>query len=119
MKFAFVVTNLAGGGAEKALLTLGSQLARRDHEVHLVLLEDHVDHVPPAGIRLHALTRRGRRLRKGVTLAEGDTLRLELRSGDRCTFVGYYQSATNLETEPWMRNEIISAFIEGECREGP
>ena len=66
MKFAFIVTNLAGGGAEKALLTLGSQLAGRNHEVHMVLLEHHVDHPPPAEIRLHALTRRGRRLLKGA-----------------------------------------------------
>jgi glycosyltransferase involved in cell wall biosynthesis len=66
VKFAFIVTNLAGGGAEKALLTLGSQLARRGHEVHLVLLEHHVDHPPPAEIRIHALTQRGRRLLKGA-----------------------------------------------------
>ncbi len=78
----------------------------------LAELEDEITFVESLAIN-------GRRLRKGVTLAKGDTLRLELRSGDRCTFVGYYQSATNLETEPWMRNEIISAFIEGECREGP
>lgn len=66
MNFAFIVTNLAGGGAEKALLKLGSQLAGRGHEVHLVLLEDHVEHPAPADIRLHALTRRGRRMRKGA-----------------------------------------------------
>jgi len=66
VKFAFIVTNLAGGGAEKALLTLGSRLAGRDHEVHLVLLEHHVDYLPPAEIRLHALTQRGRRLLKGA-----------------------------------------------------
>lgn len=66
MKFAFIVTNLAGGGAEKSLLKLGAQLVRRGHEVHLILLEDHVSHAVPAEIRLHALTRSGRRMRKGA-----------------------------------------------------
>lgn len=66
MKFAFITTNLAGGGAEKALLKLGAELAGRGHEIHLVLLEHHVEHLLPAGIRLHALTRRGRRLLKGA-----------------------------------------------------
>jgi len=66
VKFAFIVTNLAGGGAEKAVLKLGAELAGRGHEVHLVLLEHHVEHPAPAGIRLHALTRSGRRLRKGA-----------------------------------------------------
>ncbi|MGB5080857.1 MAG: glycosyltransferase [Burkholderiales bacterium] len=66
MKFAFIVTNLAGGGAEKALLKLGRELARRGNEVHLVLLEDHVEHSVPAEIRLHALARGGRRMRKGA-----------------------------------------------------
>src|SRR5438094_3549322 len=66
VKFAFIVTNLAGGGAEKTVLKLGSALAGRGHEVHLVLLEHHVEHAVPAGIRLHALTSRGRRLLKGA-----------------------------------------------------
>jgi glycosyltransferase involved in cell wall biosynthesis len=66
VKFAFIVTNLAGGGAEKALLKLGSHLTGRGHEVHLVLLEDRVEHPAPAHIRLHALTRRGHRMRKGA-----------------------------------------------------
>lgn len=66
MKFAFVTTNLAGGGAEKALLKLGANLGGRGHEVHLVLLEHHVEHLPPPGIHVHTLTRPGCRLRKGV-----------------------------------------------------
>ncbi len=66
MKFAFIVTNLAGGGAEKAVLKLGEGLAARGHEFHLVLLEAIVQHAPPASLRMHALTRAGRRLMKGV-----------------------------------------------------
>ncbi len=89
MKFAFIVTNLAGGGAEKAVLKLGSALAGRGHEVHLVLLEHHVEHAVPAGIRLHALTRRGRRLLKGALGKLIAVLRLRWlisSLGGRCAF---------------------------------
>ena len=66
MKFAFVVTNLAGGGAEKVVLKLGAGLAARGHDVHLVLLEHLVEHAIPEGIVVHALTRPGRPLSKGM-----------------------------------------------------
>jgi len=66
MRFAFVVTNLAGGGAEKSILKLAAALAQRRHDVHLVLLEHRIEHTVPADIRVHALTRPGRRLHKGV-----------------------------------------------------
>ncbi len=66
MRFAFVVTNLVVGGAEKAVLKLAAGLAGRGHEVYLVLLEHLVDHIIPSNISVHALTRPGRRLSKGV-----------------------------------------------------
>lgn len=66
MKFGFVVTNLAGGGAEKALLKLGALLAARGHEVHLLLLEHRVEHAVPSGVALHALTAPGRSRSKGM-----------------------------------------------------
>lgn len=56
MKFAFVVTNLAGGGAEKAILKLAAALTARGHETEVVLLERHADHVVPAGVAVHVLT---------------------------------------------------------------
>jgi len=61
----------------------------------------------------------GRRLHRDVTLTKGDTLRVEVRAGDRCSFIGYYQSATNRRTDPWMRNMVIGAFVDGACRKGP
>ena len=60
MKFALLTTNLAGGGAEKALAKIGSGLAGRGHEVDFIVCEDaelHAGHhAPPAGCRFHALT---------------------------------------------------------------
>jgi glycosyltransferase involved in cell wall biosynthesis len=66
MKFAFVLPNAAGGGAEKAVLKVGAALAARGHEVHLILLEDVIDHAIPAGLQLHALTAPGERRGKGI-----------------------------------------------------
>ncbi|CAB1370370.1 glycosyltransferase [Denitratisoma oestradiolicum] len=55
MRFAFVVTNLAGGGAEKAVAKLAAALVARGHEARLVLLENHIEHRPPAGVHLEVL----------------------------------------------------------------
>ncbi|MBF0138192.1 MAG: glycosyltransferase [Magnetococcus sp. DMHC-1] len=65
MRFALIVTNLAGGGAEKALLNLGAALVRHGHRVHMVLLEEKRDHVVPAEVTLSVLSRPGKRLSKG------------------------------------------------------
>lgn len=65
MKFALITTNLRGGGAEKAMSKLAALLAGRGHEAHLVLLEHLVEHAPPAGARLSALTRPGQAASKG------------------------------------------------------
>lgn len=62
MKFLFVVTNLAGGGAEKALLKLSSGLLGRGHQVCLMLLEDRRSYAVPEELRLLVL---GRRLHRG------------------------------------------------------
>jgi glycosyltransferase involved in cell wall biosynthesis len=48
-------TNLAGGGAEKALAKIGSGLAARGHEVDFVVCEDGGKYAAPAGCRFHAL----------------------------------------------------------------
>jgi glycosyltransferase involved in cell wall biosynthesis len=66
MRFAFVLPNASGGGAEKAVLNLGDTLARRGHRVDLMLLEQLVDHVIPGGVTLHALVAPGRRLSRGI-----------------------------------------------------
>ena len=66
MKIGFVVTNLAGGGAEKVVLKLGAALGDRGHAVHLVLLEHLVEHAVPANVSLYALTRPGKSRMKGI-----------------------------------------------------
>ena len=66
MKFALFTTNLAGGGAEKALAKIASGLAARGHEVDFIVCEDAGNHAgnhagnyaPPAGCRFHALAAR-------------------------------------------------------------
>lgn len=58
MKFALFTTNLAGGGAEKALAKIGGGLAARGHEVEFIVCEERGDHAPPPGCRFHPLTRR-------------------------------------------------------------
>ncbi|MCX7157214.1 MAG: glycosyltransferase [Rhodocyclales bacterium] len=58
MKFALLTTNLAGGGAEKALAKIASGLAARGHEVHFIVCEDAGKYAPPAGCGFHALATR-------------------------------------------------------------
>lgn len=52
LRFALVVTDLAGGGAEKAMLKIAALLRGRGHEVDLVLLEDRREHAVPEGVIL-------------------------------------------------------------------
>jgi glycosyltransferase involved in cell wall biosynthesis len=62
MKFALFTTNLAGGGAEKALAKIASGLVGRGHEVDFIVCEDAGRHAgnyaPPAGCGFHALSAR-------------------------------------------------------------
>jgi glycosyltransferase involved in cell wall biosynthesis len=62
MRFALFTTNLAGGGAEKALAKIASGLAGHGHEVDFIVCEDAglhaANHPPPVGCRFHALTER-------------------------------------------------------------
>ncbi|MBL8473233.1 MAG: glycosyltransferase [Rhodocyclaceae bacterium] len=60
MHFALVLTNLSGGGAEKAMLKMAALLAGRGHAVDVVLLEDRREHAPPPGVRLRALVPAGK-----------------------------------------------------------
>lgn len=55
MNLVLFTTNLASGGAEKALAKIGSGLAARGHEVDFVVCEDGGKYAPPAGCRFHAL----------------------------------------------------------------
>jgi glycosyltransferase involved in cell wall biosynthesis len=65
MRFGFIVTNLAGGGAEKAVLNIAAGLAERGHRAELIALEHVIVHALPAAIGFHALTRDGQRISKG------------------------------------------------------
>ena len=61
MNFVLFTTNLAGGGAEKALAKIAGGLAGRGHEVNFIVCEDAGDdaanYAPPAGCRFHALAK--------------------------------------------------------------
>lgn len=58
MNLVLFTTNLAGGGAEKALAKIGSGLAGRGHEVEFIVCEDQGAYPLPAGCRFHSLTTR-------------------------------------------------------------
>ena len=58
MRFALFTTNLAGGGAEKALAKIADGLTARGHEVEFIVCEDAGRHAPPAGCRFTALSAR-------------------------------------------------------------
>lgn len=65
LKVAFVTTNLAGGGAEKALLNLAGGLVHRGHAATVILLENRVQHAIPAGVAVVALSADKQRVAKG------------------------------------------------------
>lgn len=46
MKLLFVTHTLRGGGAERVMATIASELARRDHNVHVLTLQDKPDFYP-------------------------------------------------------------------------
>lgn len=55
MQFLFVLPNLAGGGAEKAVLKTGLALAKRGALVNVVLLEDRIDYPVDPAITIRTL----------------------------------------------------------------
>lgn len=61
LKIGLIITNLRGGGAEKAILKLAKLLGERGVEVHLVLLEDIIEYPTVGPFKLHIL----RAARKG------------------------------------------------------
>jgi glycosyltransferase involved in cell wall biosynthesis len=65
VNFALIVTNLAGGGAERAMLNLAALLAGRGHGVDLILLERVIEHAVPENVSLHIVTPADSRLRHG------------------------------------------------------
>lgn len=65
MRIGFVVTNLAGGGAEKAVLKIAAALAARGHRSDVILLESVILHAVPPQVQLHASTPAGRTISTG------------------------------------------------------
>jgi len=61
LKFAFITTNLRGGGAEKAVLNLASLLASRGHAAQVWLLEERIEHAIPEGVTVHSLNASARK----------------------------------------------------------
>jgi glycosyltransferase involved in cell wall biosynthesis len=61
---ALVVTNLAGGGAERSLLRLAAALMKRGHAVRMILLEDRIEHAVPPGLQIDVLHSHGGALGK-------------------------------------------------------
>jgi len=55
MYFAFILPNLAGGGAEKAILKTAAALLERDHQVALFLLERRASYAQDPRITVHVL----------------------------------------------------------------
>lgn len=65
MKFAFIITNLSGGGAEKAILKTAHALFEHGHNVSIITLENRVDYDLPLGIHWHSIVQAGKPMRKG------------------------------------------------------
>ncbi len=65
LRFCLVVTNLAGGGAEKAMIKLADLLQQRGHQASLVLLEPRVEHALPAGVAWSSVVPPGGHASKG------------------------------------------------------
>lgn len=65
MRVLFVLSNLRGGGAERAVINLASGLSGRGHESHIILLEQISDYSVPATVKLHALTGPDERMSSG------------------------------------------------------
>jgi glycosyltransferase involved in cell wall biosynthesis len=65
LNFALIVTSLAGGGAERAMLNIAALLAGRGHGVDLILLENVIEHAVPDGVSLHVATPSGGKLGHG------------------------------------------------------
>ncbi|MBT4764696.1 glycosyltransferase [Candidatus Woesearchaeota archaeon] len=56
MNFKFVITNLAGGGAEKVMLILAKGLVNRGNKVEVILLENIIQHKVPDNVKVTKLS---------------------------------------------------------------
>lgn len=56
MKIALIITNLQGGGAEKAIINLAKLLEERGHSVCIITFENRCDYTIPQGVQWDVLT---------------------------------------------------------------
>ena len=56
-KIAFLVSTLAGGGAQRFVVNLASEFANKGHEVHIFLQKNEVVYQLPDNISIHSLTK--------------------------------------------------------------
>jgi glycosyltransferase involved in cell wall biosynthesis len=59
LRIGFLLTELAGGGAERSMLSIIGLLDRARFAPQLILFEPRIEHEQPEGIPLHVLSRRG------------------------------------------------------------
>jgi glycosyltransferase involved in cell wall biosynthesis len=89
MKFALLVTNLSGGGAEGAMLRMARALRARSHRAVLILIERHIQHALAPGLEVHCLSERASKGALGTWLAARRLRRLyrSLDLGEDCVSI--------------------------------
>lgn len=65
MRFAFVITNLNGGGAEKAIMNIARHLVLVGHEVRILVFEELTDYFLPDELSIEFLYPEKREISKG------------------------------------------------------
>lgn len=58
MNFCFILTDLSGGGAEKAILNLSKSLIKKDHNVDIIIFRDKFEYSVPSGVKLTVLSKK-------------------------------------------------------------
>ena len=60
-KICFVISSLAGGGAEKSVLKLSEELSDLGHNVHIIILQNIIEHkIFPEKYTIHCLQQYGK-----------------------------------------------------------
>src|SRR5439155_14234214 len=102
MIYALLLSSLAGGGAERAMLRLAVAFQRRGHAVRLIVLNATIEHEVPPELELHML-----RTRKGVlgTWLAGRAIRALYRR------LGLGSECVTVSTLPFADRVAVSAGL--------
>ena len=125
MNFALILTNLVGGGAERAMLRLAAALKRRGHRAEVILLEPRIEHEVPADVTVHALDSSRGWPGRWLAARELRALFLRLRLGKDCLAVSTLPFADQVALQAglpnlWCRiSNTLSAEIEQLRRTSP